>query len=173
MSKDIKNAPPRTQLYIRLLHRKNGLSVAEMRDAVNEAVLSEKIGERRGNSFTPHNAHSLGLLATTYGQAFIAFTDANSVTRYMFRSDKNAEVFDAFKKEQQAETSKVARALARETADKAERKAERKAAKQPIAPVQLVSAPPANVPAIAAKASRAPRKVADIADNATIQGANA
>lgn len=174
--RDIKTATPRTQIYVRLLQRKNGLSVAEMRDAIFAAEAQGKIDERKLTaregvaSFTPHNAYSLNKLATTYGQKMLTFTDEKGTTRYMFRSDKNAETFDPLYAESlrlraSADRSE-AKAIAEQEAERAAKKAAREAAKQAQAPAK---------PAKPAKSRKAPvvpvQAPVSSLDNATVSAA--
>jgi hypothetical protein len=194
----IETAPARTLLYFRLLMRKQGMTVADQRKAVGNAVESGKIGERRGDSFTPHNTYSLGLLAATYGQEFCSFTDDKGVVRYMFRSVDNADVFDAhypdFAAMQAAKASRqrkqardAAKAEAEAQAMRDARKAERDARKQAATPAKAPATPalpvapslPAKAPATLRKALRkapvAPASVViasqAIAGNDTLKGA--
>lgn len=171
--RDIKTATARTQIYIRLLQRKNGLSVAEMREAVFAAEAQGKIDERKITkregkaSFTPHNKYSLDLLAQTYGQKFVAFTDEKNVTRYMFRSEKNADVFDPLYadslKLRSADDRREAKALAEAEAERAAKKAVREARKPVQAPEQVVK------PATPRKSAKPVLPVqAPVLDNATV-----
>lgn len=177
--RDIKTATARTQIYIRLLQRKNGLSVAEMRDAIFAAEAQGKIDERKLTaregvaSFTPHNAYSLNKLATTYGQKMLTFTDEKGATRYMFRSDKNAETFDplfadSLKMRASVDRSE-AKALAEQEAERIARKAEREAKKASKADAPPTSAKPVSKPR---KPRVAPAPVVPVQlDNATVSAA--
>ncbi len=102
--RDISSANERTKLYFRLLTRKTGVSVAEMR----KEVLS-RIDARRGEAYTPHNSYSLQLLADTYGQKFCSIQEENGEMRYYFRSAKNAETFDEYYPEFKRKCDKLIR----------------------------------------------------------------
>lgn len=146
MTKDIKTAPARTKIYIRLLTSKHGTNVSEMEQAVRAAE-AEGLLERRAEGYTRHNSYSLNKLALTYGFTFRTDTNAKGVkeyegaTRYFFDSVKNNPKLAA--KADKAKAGKVA---------KAPRMPRIEGVKAPIQP----EAP--SLPAIAAKASRKARK---------------
>lgn len=95
MTKDIKSAPARTKIYIRLLTSKHGTDVATMEQAVRDAEADGTIPPRRKEGYTRHNSYSLAKLALTYGFTFRTDTNAKGVkeyegaTRYFFDSVKN------------------------------------------------------------------------------------
>lgn len=177
--RDLKTATPRTQIYVRLLQRKNGLSVAEMRDAIFAAEAQGKIDERKLTaregiaSFTPHNAYSLNKLAITYGQKMLTFVDEKGATRYMFRSEKNAETFDPLYadslKMRASADRKEAKAEAEAEAERSARKAEREARKASKADAPPTSAKPVSKPRVAP--APAPIQAPVQLDNATVSAA--
>lgn len=147
MTKEIKTAPARTKIYIKLLTSKHGTNVSEMETAVRAAE-AEGLLERRAEGYTRHNSYSLNKLALTYGFTFR--TDINpktgvkeyeGATRYFFDSVKNNPKLAA--KADKVKAGKVT---------KAPRMPRIEGVKAPIQP----EAP--SLPAIAAKASRKARK---------------
>jgi hypothetical protein len=147
MTKDIKSAPARTKIYIRLLTSKHGTDVATMEQAVRDAEADGTL-VRRAEGYTRHNSYSLNKLALTYGFTFR--TDVNpktgvkeyeGATRYFFDSAKNNPKLAA--KALKAKEAKVS-------------------SKVRLPRVEGVKAPAsdpgADMPAIAAKASKASRK---------------
>jgi hypothetical protein len=146
MTKDIKTAPVRTKIYVRLLTSKHGTNVTEMEQAVRAAEEAGEL-ERRAEGYTRHNSHSLNKLALTYGFAFRKDTNAKGVkeyegaTRYFFASAKNDPKLaaKAAKAKEAAKASKVRLPLV-------------EGVKVPA------SNPGADLPAISAKASKASRK---------------
>lgn len=147
MTKDIKTAPARTQIYIKLLTSKHGTDVATMEQAVREAEANGTL-VRRAEGYTRHNSHSLFKLATTYGFTFR--TDVNPKTgvkeyegalRYFFASAKNDPKLKA-----KADRAKAAKATSKVRLPSVE------GVRAPVAPEAV------SLPAIAAKASRGTRK---------------
>jgi hypothetical protein len=140
MAKDIKNAAPRTQVYVRALTRAKGATATELKQAVIDANLPRRAEAKNVatmTQFTSHNSYSLTLLAATFGYAFLAVDNLKSDRTYFFRSPKNAEFFDRMIAEQAEEerNAKAEReaAKAAKQAAKAERDA-RKASKAATPP---------------------------------------
>ena len=70
VARNIKTAPLRTRQYVRALtSRRNGISAADLRDAVG--------------AFTKHNSWSLTRLAAIYGYALVT-NDDQDLLRYRF-----------------------------------------------------------------------------------------
>jgi hypothetical protein len=102
----------RTKMYICMLTRAQGVTPAQLK----EAVLA--LPNRRAEGYTSHNSYSLNLLARTYGYRFIAVDFENGQRHYFFESPKNADFLAPFF----VEVAKAEKAAAREAA-KAEREA--------------------------------------------------